>query len=242
MTKTNLTRAPAHAGAALSRRAFLIGAPLALAACQTTTASIAPPVAAVPPPPPVDPAYVAMYRAMPEERFPIPAIDVTKIDPRYFRQEVDDPTGEAPGTIVVDTAGPFLYLVREDGLALRYGIGVGRDGFSWAGRAKILMKREWPTWTPPAEMIEREPELEQYRNGMEPGLENPLGARALYLFEGGRDTLYRIHGTNEPWSIGNAVSSGCIRLFNQDVIDLYGRVPKGTIVMVQEHRSAGGAV
>ena len=146
-----------------------------------------------------------------------------------------DPTGERPGTIVVDTSGPFLYLVMEDGRALRYGIGVGREGFSWAGRADILMKREWPRWTPTNNMIARDPQLEKYRHGMEPGLNNPLGARALYLFENGRDTLYRLHGTNEPWSIGRAMSSGCIRLFNQDIIDLYSRVPRGTTVHVREH-------
>jgi lipoprotein-anchoring transpeptidase ErfK/SrfK len=125
--------------------------------------------------------------------------------------------------------------VRENGRALRYGVGVGRDGFDWSGRAKILMKRKWPTWTPPRSMIERQPELEKYANGMPPGLDNPLGARALYLFENGRDTLYRLHGTNEPWSIGKAMSSGCIRLFNQDIIDLYDRVPRGTSVVVLEH-------
>jgi lipoprotein-anchoring transpeptidase ErfK/SrfK len=243
MTKIATNRAPAHSSA-LSRRAFLVGAPLALAACQTTTATVAPPVASAPPALQVNPAYVAMYRAMPEERFPIPAIDVSKVNPRYFRQEVSDPTGERPGTLVVDTSGPFLYLVRENGRAMRYGIGVGREGFSWAGRAKILMKREWPTWTPPASMIARQPELEKYsaaNGGHPPGLDNPLGARALYLFEGGRDTLYRIHGTNEPASIGKAVSSGCIRLFNQDVIDLYGRVPKGTVVVVRQHGAASPA-
>jgi lipoprotein-anchoring transpeptidase ErfK/SrfK len=234
-------------GTRMTRRALLVGLPLALAGCtatgmpapvRTTLPTLGhtsphPPAAS--PHPPVDPRWVSMYAGMQDGGYWIPAIDVSKIDPRYFRQEVSDPTGERPGTLVVDTSGPFLYLVRENGRALRYGIGVGRDGFEWAGRAKIQMKREWPTWTPPASMIARQPELEPYRNGMEPGLDNPLGARALYLFEGGRDTLYRIHGTNEPWSIGKAVSSGCIRMFNQDVIDLYGRVPTGTVVLVRQH-------
>lgn len=215
---------PGPGSPGLTRRAFILGAPLALAACQTTR-GLSPELR----------AEVARYSALPEERFPIPAVDVSEIDRRYLRAEVADPTGERPGTIVVDTAGPHLYLVRENGRALRYGISVGRDGFSWSGRATIWMKREWPRWTPPAEMIAREPELEQYRNGMEPGLGNPLGARALYLFEGGRDTLYRIHGTNEPWSIGKSVSSGCIRLFNQDIIDLYARVPRGAEVLVLTH-------
>lgn len=218
------------APAVLSRRAFVIGAPLALAACQTTGE---PAASAVTMPPAIDPTYVSMYAAILDERFPIPAVDVSGFDPRYLRQEVPYTTSERVGTIVIDTSGPYLYLVRENGRALRYGIGVGRDGFGWAGRAKILMKRKWPTWTPPAEMIARQPELEPYRNGMEPGLANPLGARALYLFEGGRDTLYRIHGTNEPLSIGKAVSSGCIRLLNQDVIDLYRRVPVGSEVVVR---------
>ena len=173
-----------------------------------------------------------MYAAMPDEPFPIPAVGVRHVPPTHWRQIVDDPTGERPGTLVVDTPNRFTYLVREGGKALRYGVGVGRDGFSWAGEARVAWKRKWPTWTPPTEMIARQPELEEYRNGMDPGLDNPLGARALYIFEGKRDTLYRLHGTNEPWSIGNAVSSGCIRLLNQDVIDLYNRVPVGTRIVV----------
>ena len=116
---------------------------------------------------------------------------------------------------------------------MRYGVGLGREGFGWDGRARIPFKRAWPTWTPPAEMIAREPELEKYRDGMEPGLDNPLGARALYLFEGRVDTLYRLHGTQEAYSIGRAVSSGCVRLLNQDIIDLYDRVPNGTEVVVR---------
>jgi len=218
------------AAAALSRRAFVIGLPLAAAACQTSGATDGAGLTAQPA---IDPGYVSMYAAMAEERFPIPAIDIAEFDRRYLRKEVAYSAGERVGTIVIDTSGPFLYLVRENGRALRYGIGVGRDGFAWAGRAQILMKRQWPTWTPPTEMVARQPELEPYRNGMEPGLENPLGARALYLFEGGRDTLYRIHGTNDPRSIGKSVSSGCIRLLNQDVIDLFHRVPVGTEVVVK---------
>lgn len=176
--------------------------------------------------------YAHMYRAMPEERFPIPAVDLRQVNPRYYRQVVVDPTGERPGTVVVDTSNRFLYLVQENGKALRYGVGIGRDGFEWSGRARIAWKRAWPTWTPPAEMIEREPRLEEWRNGMPPSLDNPLGARALYIFEGNRDTLYRLHGTMEFASIGKAVSSGCVRLLNQDIIDLYNRVPKGTPILV----------
>lgn len=116
--------------------------------------------------------------------------------------------------------------------------GVGREGFGWAGAATILHKAAWPRWTPPAEMVARDPHLEPYRHGMKPGLKNPLGARALYLFQNGRDTLYRLHGTNDPRSIGKNVSSGCIRLLNQDVIDLYRRAPVGTRVVVLQHHQS----
>jgi lipoprotein-anchoring transpeptidase ErfK/SrfK len=227
------TPARGYVRAMLNRRMFLIAAGSALAGCSTAvTQSRVEPVGYARTP---DPYYVTMYRAMPAEEFPIPAVDVSQVDPRYLRQEVAYETDQQPGTIVVDTTDMFLYLLRENGRALRYGVGVGRDGFDWSGRAKILMKRKWPTWTPPRSMIERQPELEKWANGMPPGLDNPLGARALYLFENGRDTLYRLHGTNEPWSIGQAMSSGCIRLFNQDIIDLYDRVPRGTSVVVLEH-------
>ncbi len=178
---------------------------------------------------PVDPSA---YGAMPSERFPIPAVDLSQVDPMYVRHLVDHDTGERPGTIVVDTGHRVLYLTLGEGRALRYGVGIGRAGFAWSGRAVVAWKREWPTWTPPAEMIEREPELEQWRNGMPPGLENPLGARALYIFDDGVDTLYRLHGTMEARSIGKAVSSGCVRLLNQDVIDLYARVPTPVPILV----------
>lgn len=178
-------------------------------------------------------AVVSMYAAMPYEPHPIPALDVSKIDPAYLRQVVSYPTPEQPGTIIVDTPNHFLYLVLGNGQAMRYGIGVGREGFSWAGRAYIGDRQEWPKWFPPDEMIDRQPELEPYRDGgMEPGLQNPLGARALYLYRDKKDTLYRLHGTNEPWSIGKSVSSGCIRLFNQDIIDLHARVNIGAPVVV----------
>lgn len=222
--------ASAHRG--LTRRGVLAGglASLALAGCSTTASQRPVPLANSARP--IDPRVQMMYAAMPEEQFPIPAVDLTKIEPRFYRQLVDDPTGERPGTVVVSTAERFLYLVREDGTAMRYGVGLGRAGFAWSGRALIQWKRPWPTWTPPAEMIAREPELEQWRQGMPPGLDNPLGARALYIFKDGQDTLYRLHGTNEAWSIGRAVSSGCVRLLNQDIIDLYGRVPARTPILV----------
>jgi lipoprotein-anchoring transpeptidase ErfK/SrfK len=173
-----------------------------------------------------------MYAAVPEERFPIPAADLADIEPQFYRRIVKDPTGERPGTLVVKTQERMLYLVRDDGKAVRYGVGIGRAGFAWSGRAMIAAKRQWPTWTPPAEMIARQPELEQWRQGMPPGLANPLGARALYIHKDGVDTLYRLHGTVEDWSIGRAVSSGCVRLINQDAIDLYQRVPVNTPILV----------
>ena len=151
------------------------------------------------------------------------------IDPRYLPAFVRYPTAESPGTIIIDPASRYLYLVLEDGTAKRYGVGVGRQGFGWSGTVQVARKAEWPGWTPPAAMRKRQPELPQY---MEGGPNNPLGARALYLYKGGRDTLYRIHGSNEPWTIGHAVSSGCIRMRNEDVTDLYMRVGIGTKVVV----------
>jgi lipoprotein-anchoring transpeptidase ErfK/SrfK len=145
------------------------------------------------------------------------------------RKEVNDPTGEPPGTVTINTHERKLYLSLGDGRALRYGIGVGRQGFSWKGVAEVGRKAFWPGWTPPPEMLARQPELPDHLDG---GMENSLGARALYLFQDNKDTLFRIHGTNDPSSIGKAVSSGCIRMLDADVIDLYGRVAKGTRVVV----------
>ncbi len=141
------------------------------------------------------------------------------------RQEVSYETAHAPGTIVVDTEERRLYLVLENGRALRYGVGVGKPGFEWGGVQRVSMKREWPDWRPPAQMLRRRPDLPRYMPG---GVENPLGARALYL----GNTLYRIHGSNEPETIGDAVSSGCIRMTNDDVVDLYDRVKVGARVVV----------
>ena len=183
--------------------------------------------------PQVHPSYLAMYGERPDEKFPIPATDLSEVDPQYFRQEVAYPRGEQPGTLVVDPGNKFLYLVMENGRAMRYGVGVGKDGLAWSGKAEIKRKAEWPRWTPTAAMIRREPEKNgPWRGGMAGGLENPLGPRALYLYANGRDTLYRIHGTTEPHTIGTNVSSGCIRMFNQDIIDLYRRVPLDTKVVV----------
>ena len=210
---------------AISRRLVLAGLAASLAACQQTASRDANPETA-------SPQYADLYPPLPNEPFPVPGVPQGAIPARYMRQQVDYATAEPPGTIVVDPGAKFLYLVQENGKAMRYGVGVGREGFGWNGAATIQMKRVWPRWTPPAEMILRQPELEEYRNGMPGGLSNPLGARALYLFQNGRDTLYRLHGTNEPRSIGSNVSSGCVRLVNQDIIDLFSRVPVGTRVVV----------
>ena len=148
-----------------------------------------------------------------------------KANPRYKRKQIDYTSSEKPGTIIIETRKRYLYLVLDNGKALRYGIGVGRQGFTWKGSERISRKAEWPDWRPPAEMIERQPDLPEF---MEGGPNNPLGARALYLGA----TEYRIHGTAQPWTIGQAVSSGCIRLTNDDVIDLYGRAKVGAKVIV----------
>ena len=157
---------------------------------------------------------------------------VAQIDPRFVRRPVRYRTSELPGTIIVVPEERYLYFVLSKNRALRYGVGVGRQGFSWSGEAVIRRKAEWPTWTPTKNMIRREPKYARWASGMPGGLRNPLGARALYLYQGNRDTLYRIHGTNDPGSIGRAVSSGCVRLFNEDIKDLFERVPVGTRVVV----------
>lgn len=225
------SRTPWRVGFAL-RPLLVAGASVALAACNQTVPaqlSLADPV-------PQKPAAVdARYQALPDERFPIEAVHTDELDPKYARQQVRYETRHPPGTVIVDPDAKFLYLVQEGGYAMRYGVGVGREGFGWSGTAMIGRKAQWPTWTPPAEMINREPALKRYATGMKPGTDNPLGARALYLFQNGRDTLYRLHGTNDPSSIGQDVSSGCVRLLNQDVIDLYQRVPTGSKVVVLPH-------
>ena len=153
------------------------------------------------------------------------AADPRAIDPKYFKQVVPYTGSEPPGTVVIDTPQRFLFLVQDNGTAVRYGIGVGKPGFTWAGAKKVSAKKEWPDWTPPPEMLQRRPDLPHFMAG---GPENPLGARAMYL----GSSLYRIHGSNEPWTIGQAVSSGCIRMRNEDVIDLYEKVKVGTKVVV----------
>lgn len=183
----------------------------------------------------IPPNYLAAYGALPYERFSVPAVDLERVPQRFWRREIEYTTPYPVGTIIVDTSSFFLYLVQEGGKAMRYGVGLGRAGFSWSGEGRIAWKQEWPKWTPPTEMIERQPELEKWsadNGGMPPGLDNPLGARALYIFQGKIDTLYRIHGSPEFWTIGKAVSSGCVRLMNQDIIDLYARVPNGSTLIV----------
>jgi len=156
-----------------------------------------------------------------------PAPEAKVVPEIYRRQPVFYRTDEAPGTIIIDTQHRFLYLVQPNNIALRYGVGVGRDGFQWNGLLRITRKSEWPDWTPPPEMIARQPYLPRFMAG---GPGNPMGARALYL----GSTVYRIHGTNAPETIGHAVSSGCFRLVNEQVADLYARVPVGTKVIVQQ--------
>lgn len=179
--------------------------------------------------------YATAYDSMVDEGYVLPAIPWQKVDRRYLRSYVQNTTGEGPGNLVVDTDNHFVYFTQPDGMAWRYGVGLGRAGFAWSGRAVMQWKRKWPTWTPPEEMIARQPELEKFsaeNGGQEPGLKNPLGARALYIFQDGEDTLYRLHGSPEWQSIGRSVSSGCVRLMNQDIIHLYDRVPNGTPILV----------
>ncbi|MER8518982.1 L,D-transpeptidase [Mesorhizobium sp. M0145] len=173
-----------------------------------------------------------MYASLTDGGFNVPEVPYLKVKPEFRRQIVVDPTGEQPGTIVVHSQERLLYLVQPGGDAIRYGVGIGKDGFRWSGRANIQYGKEWPVWTPPPEMITRRPELVKWQSGQPGGLDNPLGARALYIYQNGSDTGYRIHGSPEWWSIGQAMSSGCVRLINQDIIDLYSRVSKKNPVVV----------
>jgi lipoprotein-anchoring transpeptidase ErfK/SrfK len=182
--------------------------------------------------------HASVYGAMDGERFPIAAFDYGQLDPTFLRQEVAFARSEAPGTIIVDPNARFLYRVEAPGRATRYGVGTGREGFSWSGQATVHIKRDWPDWVPPREMVARDPEIRsqlvsmQRGLGVPGGLKSPLGARAMYLFAGRQDTGYRIHGTTEPETIGTHVSSGCIRMVNHDVIHLYHRTPNGAKVVI----------
>lgn len=171
--------------------------------------------------------YVGTVR---DEPFDMPLVDRSLLDPDLAPRVVAYSGGQRPGTVVVDIDERRLYLVQGDGTARRYGVGVGKQGFSWRGTAVVGRKAHWPNWSPTSVMVKINPKLARYAAS---GVGNPLGARAMYLHQGGRDTFFRIHGTNEPWSIGKQVSSGCIRLLNEDVVDLYERVPVGAMVFVR---------
>ena len=186
----------------------------------------------------IDPDVARLYGPVEGDPFPVPAINLARIGPAFLRKIVAYRSSEAPGTIIVDPAAHFLYHIEGGGLATRYGVGVGKQGFGWSGIATIHDKQAWPDWYPPKEMLERQPDLMRSMSrlqsgiGMAGGPHNPLGARAMYLWQNNKDTLYRIHGTVEPWSIGHSVSSGCIRMINQDAMDLYGKTQVGTKVIV----------
>lgn len=220
-----------------SRRGFLATlAAGALAGCTTGPRVVpAPAIVQRPIIPPSEADLQVMYGPVQDGGFLIPAVPYQEIDPQFYRQRVLDPTGQPAGTVVVDTPRRFLYVVEPGGTAMRYGVGIGREGFAWQGDGVIWWRQAWPRWKPPNEMVARQPELARYsieNGGMEPGLKNPLGARALYIFQNSQDTLYRLHGNPEWRSIGKAVSSGCVRLLNQDIIDLYQRVPEKARIVV----------
>jgi lipoprotein-anchoring transpeptidase ErfK/SrfK len=172
------------------------------------------------------------YGPAPDGKILIPAVDVSKIDPKYYRRTVRYESNEAVGTIIIDPHNYYVYRVEGDGNATRYGANVGRQGFLWSGDAYVGRKAEWPVWTPPREMIQRQPEAAKYASGMPGGLENPLGARTLYLYQNGVYTLYTIYSTSDPESIGTNVTSGCTGLLSQDMLDLYSRTPVKTKVVV----------
>jgi lipoprotein-anchoring transpeptidase ErfK/SrfK len=216
----------------MTRRSLMLGSvAFGLAGCQSIVPDVTMPVR---PLANVPAGLLAMYGPLEDYGVSIESLDLSEVDLGVLRQVVDYTTDEAPGTIVVNTGERRLYLVLESGKALRYGIGVGKEGLAWSGRAVVGRRASWPRWRPTDSMIRRDPRNAEWAGGMEGGLRNPLGARALYLYRNGRDTLYRLHGTNEPWSIGEAVSSGCIRLFNHDIIDLHGRIADGASVVVLE--------
>ena len=189
------------------------------------------------PAPAFNPKYEALYQPA-SDKFPVAGLDKSIVRKGFERAEVDYHSKEPPGTIVIDPYAHYLYYIEGKDRAMRYGVGVGKQGFLWSGEAVIKTKQEWPDWYPPKEMVDRHPELKPQLDtlrsgqGVPGGLRNPLGARAMYLWQGNKDTYFRIHGTIEPHSIGTNASSGCIRMINQDAIDLYSRVPEGTRVVV----------
>lgn len=208
---------------------------LLLAACGPRTAGL---------PPGLSPETVAMYQAVPDGEITIPAVPEKWLSDDKARTEVAYWTKERPGSIIVDPHARHLYYVLPDDRAIRYAIAVGKEGRGFSGNATVAYTRAWPRWTPTANMLRNEPELYgPWRGGMEGGLENPLGARALYLYRNGRDTRYRIHGTAYPWSIGEADSAGCIRLYNQDIVELERKVKPGAhVVVLSEAQSGKGTV
>jgi len=207
----------------LTRRSFVLALAASAAACQHQAATV---------PEEVDNDDEWYIGSMPDKPYDIPLVDRSKMKRELARQTVPYTVGEKPGTIVVDIDQRFLFLVQPGDTAIRYGIGVGRQGFSWRGMAYVGRKAVWPDWRPTATMKRL---LKNLPDHMEGGLNSPLGARALYLYQNGHDILFRIHGTNEPWSIGKQVSSGCIRLLNEDIYDLYNRVDVGTTVIVKKN-------
>lgn len=205
---------------------------LVLAACAAPQEAVAP-----------VPEIVPGYGPVSDGGHEIPAVPATWVPPENRMAEVVYPGTDRPGTIVIDTENKYLYLVQQGGTAMRYRIAVGDEGRALRGSTVVGRKAEWPYWTPTANMIRTQPELyADKRGGMPPGVDNPLGARALYLYRGNRDTMFRIHGTGDYTSIGKATSAGCIRLYNQDIIDLYNRVPTSTVVKVLHGGLPGGAV
>jgi len=173
-----------------------------------------------------------LYGPVPNEKYPIPAVDVSKLNPKYFRRMVRYESNEAPGTIIVDPGNFFVYRIEGDGVATRYGANVSRPDFLWSGEVYVGRKAEWPTWTPPKEMIARQPEARKYAGGMPGGLDNPLGARVLYLYKNGVYTVYTIYSTSDPQTIGSGITSGCTGLLSQDMLDLYSRTPVKTKVIM----------
>lgn len=215
----------ARGGMDISRRSFLAGSvaslgALGLAGCVTNDGGMSLAEAE------------KHYGAVPDKKFPISAVDISQVDRKYFRRTVDFPSSESIGTIIVDPANYFVYRIEGEGKATRYGANVGREGFLWHGEAYIGRKAEWPTWTPPPEMIKRQPEVAKYARGMPGGPENPLGARTLYLYQNNRYTLYTLYSTSDPETIGTNLTSGCTGLLTQDMIDLYDRTPINTKVIV----------
>ena len=220
----------------MNRRIFAAsGCATALAACARPEPEVVTRVAPVPAPPRFPP-LPAFYGAIPNEPYPIPAIEEGSLDPEYWRKEVANPWPDDPrGTIIVDPNAALLYFVNSAERATRYGVSVGAAGFAWEGTARLQFCRKWPRWNVPDTMIARQPDLEPYsvaNGGMDAGPGNPMGARALYLFQNGVDTLYRVHGDASARELGKAVSSGCIRMLNQDVIHLHENAVHGASVMV----------